>query len=81
MPPPQAYAAPSFPPHFAPPLHGAPVATTARSTGIPPRMRASAFPAEVDPPPATPAAVMAASMFLGVPLALATLIVAVLALR
>ena len=78
---PQHFAQPSFPPHFAPPMHGAPPVATARSS-IAPR-RVSAFPAgDADlMPPAEPGAIMAASVFLGLPLALATLVVAVLALR
>jgi hypothetical protein len=74
-------AAGSLPPHFAPPIHGAPP-ITARSSVMPPRARSSVLP----PPeevlgPVPPAQIMAASVFLGVPLALATLVVAVLALR
>jgi hypothetical protein len=75
-------ASPSFPPHFAPPVHGAP-STTARSSVMPPRARSSvAPPAEAIPMgPADPRAIMTASVFLGLPLFLATLVVAVLALR
>jgi hypothetical protein len=79
--------APSFPSHFAPPTHAVPQApvTTARNSKRP-RPNAlgeSQAPGAISEPlpPPTPAAVLAASMFLGVPLALATLVVAVLALR
>jgi len=74
---PQHFAQPSFPPHFAPGMQGAP--PTARSSVAP--RRPSAFPSEIPMPPPEPAAIMAASVFLGLPLALATLVVAVLALR
>jgi hypothetical protein len=84
-PPPHAsppQAAPSFPSHFAPPVHGAPLAT-ARSGVMPPHARSSlAPPAEAIPMgPIEPRAIMAASVFLGLPLFLATLVVAVLAMR
>ena len=84
-PPVAAYVPSNFPSHFAPPVHAAPstpavqsVPTTSRSQY--PRARTSIEPEELLPPP-TPTAVLAASFFLGVPLALATLVVAVLALR
>lgn len=85
---PAHFAPPSFPPprfaqpaHFAPPT-AASVVPTARNTRRPrpldmPDAGASA---EVIAPPA-PAQLLAAGMFLGVPLFLATLVVAVLALR
>jgi hypothetical protein len=74
----------NFPPHFAPPTHGMPQApaTTGRRSRRP-GAGVSEAPGSMyeSMPPPTPAAVLAASMFLGVPLALATLVVAVLALR
>jgi hypothetical protein len=84
---PPPYVAPSVSPsHFAPPMKGAPPVATARSSMMAPGARldldADAIPMPMPAmPPAEPAAIMAASVFLGLPLAVATLLVAVLALR
>lgn len=73
---------PAFPSHFAPPAHAAPppVASSVRSG---PQAHAGLAPAANRLPaaPTEPGSVMAASVFLGLPLALAILIVAVLSLR
>jgi hypothetical protein len=79
--PPTGFPAPSLPPHFAQPQQGVPI--TARASAFPGRRRSSAPPPESIVPvgPVPPQQILAASVFLGVPLALATLLVAVLALR
>jgi hypothetical protein len=79
--PPTGFPAPSLPPHFAQQQQGVP--STARSSAFPGRRRSSTPPPESLVPmgPVEPQAIVAASVFLGVPLALATLLVAVLALR
>jgi hypothetical protein len=93
QPPPQHFAQPSFPPHFAPPMRGmpstaAPALAPQRSSVMPAARssrRPSAFPAADDlfvpealgPPPN----LIATFVFLGGPLVLATMVVAVLALR
>ena len=76
-----AYPAPSLPPHFAQQQQAAP--STARASAFPARRRPSAPPLESIAPvgPVAPQQIVAASVFLGVPLFLATLLVAVLALR
>jgi hypothetical protein len=72
------------PPHFEAQTRGAPAAASARASVAPPRNRRTGVftPGEElaleDAPPVN---VLAASVFLGVPLALATMVVAVLALR
>jgi DNA polymerase III subunit gamma/tau len=73
----------AFPSHFAPPRTGAPppIASTARSSVMPPRGGPSAAFAATSNAPPDPGAIVAASVFLGLPLAVATLVVAVLALR
>jgi hypothetical protein len=78
---PPGFPAPSLPPHFAPQQQGVPNA--ARPSAFPGRRRSSAPPPESIVPvgPVPPQQILAASMFLGVPLALAVLVVAVLALR
>ena len=78
---PPGFPSPSLPPHFAPQQQGVPSA--ARPSAFPGRRRSSAPPSESLLPigPVPPQAIMAASMFLGLPLALAVLVVAVLALR
>lgn len=95
QPPPQHFAQPSFPPHFAPPTRGLPSTAAPaqnpsmpRSSVIPAAARssrASAFPPADDmfAPDATmpPPNLVAACVFLGGPLFLATMVVAVLALR
>jgi len=79
--PPTGFPAPSLPPHFAQQQQGVP--STARSSAFPGRRRSSDVPPESIVPvgPVPPQQILAASVFLGVPLALATLLVAVLALR
>jgi hypothetical protein len=79
--PPPGLGAPSLPPHFAQQQQGVP--STARASAFPGRRRSSAPPPESIVPvgPVPPQQILAASVFLGVPLALATLLVAVLALR
>ncbi len=79
--PPPGFPAPSLPPHFAQQQQGVP--STARASAYPGRRRSSAPPPESIVPvgPVPPQQILAASVFLGVPLALATLLVAVLALR
>ena len=91
---PQHFAQPSFPPHFAPPTRAMPSTPpppnvmAPRSSAMPMALRtgrASAFPSEEDlfvpdetsPPPN----LMATCVVLGGPLLLATMVVAVLALR
>lgn len=75
------YPAPSLPPHFAQQQRAVP--STARSSAFPGRRRSSDPPSESIAPvgPVEPQQIVAASVFLGVPLFLATLVVAVLALR
>jgi hypothetical protein len=75
------FPAPSLPPHFAQQQQAVP--STARASAFPGRRRSSAPPPESNVPvgPVEPQQILAASVFLGVPLFLATLVVAVLALR
>jgi hypothetical protein len=88
-PPPGAapYARPyaSFaPPHFEAQTRGAPAAASAHASVAPPRNRRMGMLTpgeELALEDAAPVNVLAASVFLGVPLVLATMVVAVLALR
>ena len=82
-PPQQHFAQPSFPPHFAPPS-----LTPRRSSVVPPAtptFRPSAHPPAADPRDAEelgpPPNLIATCLFLGGPLLVATMVVALLALR
>lgn len=76
-----AYPAPNLPPHFAQQQQAVP--STARASAFPGRRRSSPPPSESLAPvgPVEPQQILTASVFLGVPLFLATLVIAVLALR